>query len=301
MGKIHDLTGMRFGRLTVLSRAHNKKYLTQWFCVCECGAEVVVYSGHLKDGHTQSCGCIHREMMSETRLVNLTGMRFGRLFVLERVPSHSNDPRWKCLCDCGAETIVTSPNLKEGHTQSCGCLHREITSEKNFVDLTGKQFGRLIVLNRVSNRNDKVCWLCRCSCGNETIVYATNLSRGDTRSCGCLQKEITTQRTKGRIGALSYGWKGGVSVDERGQRVTTAELRRLSHECFKRDNFKCVKCKKSARQFNAHHIKSWKRYPESRLDLDNLATLCVLCHREFHKLYGVLKFTPENFYEWIGA
>ena len=55
--------------------------------------------------------------------VDLTGRRFGRLTVVER--RGSDDLRkatWACACDCGKTTIVRGYNLRQGDTQSCGCL-----------------------------------------------------------------------------------------------------------------------------------------------------------------------------------
>jgi hypothetical protein len=56
---IQDLTGLRFGRLTVTGFAGFRGRLAHWECRCDCGKFRVVYRGHLKDGHTQSCGCLH--------------------------------------------------------------------------------------------------------------------------------------------------------------------------------------------------------------------------------------------------
>ena len=54
------------------------------------------------------------------------------------------------------------------------------------ADIIGRQFGDLTVLRRVENdRVGKVCWLCRCSCGNELTVQALQLKSGRTWSCGC--------------------------------------------------------------------------------------------------------------------
>ena len=60
---IKDLTGLKFGRLTVISRAEdyidpkgNKTIC--WLCKCECGKTVVTRGGRLKSGHTKSCGCM---------------------------------------------------------------------------------------------------------------------------------------------------------------------------------------------------------------------------------------------------
>lgn len=62
-----------------------------------------------------------------------------------------------------------------------------------FIDLTGKQFGRLTVLERATG-GGYVKWRCRCSCGNEVVVHGTSLKSGDTRSCGCLKGELTSVR-----------------------------------------------------------------------------------------------------------
>lgn len=57
-------------------------------------------------------------------LHNLIGMVFGRLTVIERVPSDSK-PRWRCNCMCGEITEVYGSNLKNGYVKSCGCWRKE--------------------------------------------------------------------------------------------------------------------------------------------------------------------------------
>ena len=52
-----NLTGQRFGKLTVLSPAGNINGLTAWVCRCDCGREIVVLTKRLRDGHSTSCGC----------------------------------------------------------------------------------------------------------------------------------------------------------------------------------------------------------------------------------------------------
>ena len=71
MGKFKDLTGRRFGRLIVIERAEDHVYPSgnhriQWLCKCDCGnKDVVVKSNLLLNGHTQSCGCLHSEVVSK--------------------------------------------------------------------------------------------------------------------------------------------------------------------------------------------------------------------------------------------
>lgn len=55
-----DLTGQRYGRLTVLAPAENVGGRTAWLCRCDCGKEVVEKTVHLRSGHVKSCGCIGR-------------------------------------------------------------------------------------------------------------------------------------------------------------------------------------------------------------------------------------------------
>ncbi len=52
-----DLTGQRFGRLTVLEQAENVNGRTAWRCRCDCGRGTIAKSCHLRNGHVRSCGC----------------------------------------------------------------------------------------------------------------------------------------------------------------------------------------------------------------------------------------------------
>lgn len=60
-----------------------------------------------------------------------------------------------------------------------------------FIDLTSQVFGRLTVLYRAPNKNNRVMWVCRCSCGTEINVRGDQLRGGITNSCGCLKLEQT--------------------------------------------------------------------------------------------------------------
>ena len=66
-----------------------------------------------------------------SKLIDLTGRKFGRLTVICRSgtyqrPSGNKEPTWKCKCECGNEVVVLSSNLKKnGNTLSCGCLQTE--------------------------------------------------------------------------------------------------------------------------------------------------------------------------------
>ena len=111
----YDLTGQRFGRLVVICRAtsdevpdKNKQNNVFWKCKCDCGNTKFVSGGHLRDGHTQSCGCLHDE---NSRNVNKThGKCHTRLHatwtnMLQRCTNPKNHKynrygeRGICVCD----------------------------------------------------------------------------------------------------------------------------------------------------------------------------------------------------------
>ena len=69
--------------------------------------------------------------VADRKLIDMIGQRFGRLVVIEYLKgahverSGRRISKWKCRCDCGAETSVTRGNLIAGYSSSCGCLKRE--------------------------------------------------------------------------------------------------------------------------------------------------------------------------------
>lgn len=73
-------------------------------------------------------------------------------------------------------------------------------------DITGMRFGRLVVIEPTNERKKgAVLWVCKCDCGNETVVNGSNLRRGDTKSCGCLHKDYIKEL--GRVRRKHFGCK----------------------------------------------------------------------------------------------
>lgn len=67
MGTLINMTGNKFGRLTIESRADNKGTRAAWHCVCECGNRLVVDGKKLRSGHTKSCGCYRVEITAPSQ------------------------------------------------------------------------------------------------------------------------------------------------------------------------------------------------------------------------------------------
>lgn len=116
-----------------MNRGEIKGVKTSWICECECGNKKSINGSSLKSGGTKSCGCLYKKD-HEKRIDDLTGMRFGKLIVMEldkeKTEQNRRDRRvncvtWKCICDCGNTCSVSRSHLREANTCSCGCWRKE--------------------------------------------------------------------------------------------------------------------------------------------------------------------------------
>ena len=189
-----NLVGNRYGRLTVLSEADpiirgNHRARRAWLCLCDCGKKIIKAEDNLLSGHTRSCGCLRGH--------SVKGSKIGKLTVLKRHPSNTSMRYWDCRCECGNSVVVSQEDLDWGFVTDCGCS----SDGKPRLDLTGQTFGKLTALREVepvttSQGRPVRAWLCRCSCGREVVVRHYNLTKGVTRSCGCLRSEKQWRRVK---------------------------------------------------------------------------------------------------------
>lgn len=131
MGRpVIDLIGQKFNRLTVVSRDESKPKgqgkPAYWICKCDCGNTCSVRTDKLRKNEIQSCGCLSKEIRTQLFLKDLTNNKYGKLIVLERDTSKPMGKDcfayWKCKCDCGNICSVRGDHLRDGSTQSCGCL-----------------------------------------------------------------------------------------------------------------------------------------------------------------------------------
>lgn len=221
MGKIKDLTGQKFGELTVLKFAYTKGH-SYWECLCSCGNKIIVPSNSLKTGNTKSCGCLNHKSSHKS----LIGQKFNKLTVLElhhkeKLISKNGKQNgyeyfYLCECECGKKIIVNSHNLTRNRVKSCGCMKKLA----NIKDITGEKFGRWTVIRishtkkKCNSSSSEVYWLCQCECGTQKILSGSVLKRGISKSCGCLQKELTKKRAtkhgmkNTRLYRIWHGMKG---------------------------------------------------------------------------------------------
>ena len=127
-----DLTGRRFGKLTVLKvdeefEAIRGSKPRRWICQCDCGTIKSIRGIELTrtKKSQKSCGCeAHKRAKNFGQITfkDLTGQKFGLLTAVEKVGKNQYGyAMWKCICDCGKECVVASRELNSGDTIFCGC------------------------------------------------------------------------------------------------------------------------------------------------------------------------------------
>jgi len=135
-------------------------------------------------------------------------------------------------------------------------------------NLSNQRFGRLLAIKQFENVKGKWKWLCKCNCGNETVVYVQNLVSGHTQSCGCLNREITSRLGSLRTGENNFNYDFGI----------ISESQKFKKSIRERDNHTCQECgkvwEKGTRRLDVHHIDG-----DGYNDIsENAISLCVGCH-----------------------
>lgn len=147
--KLIDITGNKYGKLTVIEYSGKEK----WLCQCECGNKTYATGTGLRSGKRVSCGC-----ETKTRLIDLTGKKIGRLTVLERDRNRTGKGAyWICVCECGNRVSVSGDNLGK-NVNSCGCLRSQNT--KSMKSSHGMRYTKLYgvwcsMKSRCHNPNSK--------------------------------------------------------------------------------------------------------------------------------------------------
>jgi len=145
---LKDLTGKKFGMLTVLSRAPtrvtpNGTKQTYWWVQCDCGKELECSSPNLKRTRQGpvSCGCVQRQAREKkiaqgiwrSDSANLLGKRYGTRIVTDCVGVYkSGQKKWLYKCDCGQ--TGTSISRAIINSKSCGCLNPKTRHKKPKYD-----------------------------------------------------------------------------------------------------------------------------------------------------------------------
>lgn len=196
--------GQRFGKLIIISNPfvatkhnHKRRFVT---CKCDCGNIKDIELRSLEKGWTKSCGCLKLSKAKEFFI----GKRFGKLVVLDFYDIHASPDgttnyRWRCLCDCGNETIKIGSQLKRGLATNCGCESRKKTGDR--VRTHGESKERLYKV-----------WIgmkVRC-CNINSMAYANYGGRGISICDEWLHDYLAF-----KIWAIQNGYVDGLTIERK--------------------------------------------------------------------------------------
>lgn len=210
--------------------------------------------------------------------------------------------------ECDKEVSHYLREAKNLHGVCCDCAYDLglIDSPYEWVhkrgkDLKRQSFGRLVALEVTEKREDNCrVWICQCDCGETTEVPADRLISGGTRSCGCLRREVASERSRNLTGPDHPSWVENPATEEEQYWLDRERsFRNWRPKVLDRDNRTCLRCS-AGYDLEAHHVLSFAEWEDLRLAVGNGATLCEECHRGFHSEYGQAGFGVLDLYEFIG-
>jgi hypothetical protein len=128
---LFDYTGQKFGNLTAIEFVERKNNMSYWRFRCDCGKEYVCAVGNIVKRNGRSCTCNKKPKK------NLTGMKFGRLTAIKPLRQGKQGMWiWLCKCDCGNTKEVSSTQLLQHLTTSCGCARFKEDAYRNHPEYT---------------------------------------------------------------------------------------------------------------------------------------------------------------------
>lgn len=111
MSRAVDLTGMRFGRLSVIGKTRTKSGRVAWVCKCDCGNETAPMTSELLRGRTQSCGCLRNEIAGNTfRKHGQHGTRLYRIW--SNMIQRCSNPKHDSYSLYGAKGVIVCDEWK---------------------------------------------------------------------------------------------------------------------------------------------------------------------------------------------
>lgn len=125
------------------------------------------------------------------RMKDLTNHKQGKITFIKPAEKIKNRMHWWVICDCGEIFKVRS----DSSIKSCkSCQYKQQSEERKGIlkkDLTGQKFGKLKALYPTNKyKNSHILWHCKCDCGKELDVIGASLTSGNTKSCGCIKRQV---------------------------------------------------------------------------------------------------------------
>jgi hypothetical protein len=192
-------------------------------------------------------------------------------------------------CKCGNISEMSYSVARRGATcKKCastkgGSVRR---LSENDIKTACSDNGYLYISSRRDGFKLYVSYVCRCGKSAEKLF--NNFKK---------EKSCASCKPNKYKGSNNHNWNPNLTDDDRQEIGRYDEgYNKWRRAVYLKDGFKCVCCKSDKRgTFVAHHLDGYANFPEKRTDVDNGVTLCVSCHKDFHRQFGYGLNTSEQF------
>lgn len=199
------------------------------------------------------------------------------------------------ICTCGRTSDIAFDKFKSG--QLCGGCKGERIGKASmhtyeFVKKAFEDGGCRLLSETYEGNKKKLNYIC--NCGNEAFIGFSKFQDGQ-RCVGCKGARIGKKIS----GVNHHMYKPEKSDEDRVRHRKYPEYQKWRREVFSRDEYTCQCCGEIGRILNAHHIESYTRNKDLRIDVNNGITLCESCHKEYHANFYRNDADEETFTEFM--
>lgn len=204
-------------------------------------------------------------------------------------------------CKCGNEFKKTFGNFKKGQKQCKECGRKNgAEKNKNRISVNCDYCGKSIEITKGQMvYNYHFCGL-ECQYKWRSLQMKNNKINEGRFLTDDIKKKIG-KANKGKLcGSNNPNYNPNLTDEDRESRRNIPDYQEFIKEVYKRDNYTCQRCgDNKGGNLVAHHLNGYDTFKEQRTDVNNGVTLCNVCHKEFHSLYGYGNNTKEQYEEWI--
>lgn len=276
--------------------------------ICSCGnISKIIFSDFQNGSRCQKCGRNKQANTNRFTYEYVTNYftEYGcQLLETEYI---KNNIKMRYVCICGNISFIRFKDFSMGkRCKNCMAIQAR---KRNLltIDEVKKRFlecSCVLLENEYIHAHTKMRYIC--SCGNEAKITLNNFMNGcRCNNCKCKKLSLIKRgkRPWDNRGNLNPNWNNNLTDEDR----LRNKLRRnyiydnviWSKSVLERDNYTCKYCTIRGYKLCAHHLNSYHWAIEQRTDINNGITLCVKCHKTFHKIYGNKYNTKDQFIDWI--
>lgn len=273
MGGVKDITGLKFGRLTVIKRYGSNKYgRALWLCKCECGNEVVVRGHSLRRGDTTSCGCYQKDKTKERwedeefkqKQKNGTKAKW-KDEEYRQMQSNKMKEKWN------------DKDFRQMQSEQRRRMNEEQWQDEEFRQMKSKQMKEIW-------KDEDMKWKMNYKGGISPIsTYLRSLPIVSQWIDDCKKQVNYTCELTGKVGV----------------KLHTHHLKAFNTIVLEAHELYDIEIKKQVKDYNEEELHKLEEYVASwHKDTSNAVVLCEEVHTLFHSLYGKGNNTKEQYIEF---